>query len=214
MKGNLYIKAYNIFFRKKLVDTYFYLIIFVCLLHSATFLSAQNQSSSFSKEQYQFEAFQLPGGKLENTIQCIAQDSAGILWFGTQNGLVKYDGRQYVRFLHNPLDSNSLISSYVECIFVDKDNRLWIGAFDQGFTLFDPSTNSFERHYLRPEKGDQQITIGVNTIIGYKGDIWLGIHNGLLRMNPKNGASKYYYASPNYTDLFSANVVRALYVDA
>jgi len=90
----------------------------------------------------------LPGGKLENTLQCIAQDSTGILWFGTQNGLVKYDGRAYHRYLHNPLDSNSLISSYVECIFVDTDNTLWIGAFGLGFTRFDPKTNLFQRYYI------------------------------------------------------------------
>lgn len=193
---------------------HFDVILIGYLLFFSLFLSAQNQLPPFLKDQYQFEAFQLPGGKLENTIQCMTQDSSGVLWFGTQNGLVKYDGRQYERLLHHPSDSNSLISSYVECIYVDRKNRLWIGAFDQGYTIYTPEKNLFERHYIRPEKGDQQITIGVNAILEYKEDIWLGTHNGLMRINSVNGEVKHYYDDPNYTNMFSANVVRALYVDS
>lgn len=134
------------------MPSYLNIILFAYFYLFAQPLSAQYEApNAFFKENYQFEPFQLPGGKLENTLQCMAQDSTGVIWFGTQNGLVKYDGRQYERYLHNPLDSNSLISSYVECIYVDADNTLWIGALDQGVTRFDPKRNHFQRYYLKRE---------------------------------------------------------------
>ena len=192
-------KRRNLFYLITIVFSYIYIFSLP--------LSAQYEApNSFSKENYQFETFQLPGGKLENTLQCIAQDSTGILWFGTQNGLVKYDGRAYHRYLHNPLDSNSLISSYVECIFVDTDNTLWIGAFGLGFTRFDPKTNLFQRYYMKDD-------IGVNTILRYREHIWLGSHNGLIRFNPESKEFKTYLANPTYIDFYSSNVFRGLYVD-
>lgn len=177
-------------------------------------LSAQYQPTpTFSKDQYQFEPFLLPGGKLENIIQCMAQDSTGVIWIGTQNGLVKYDGRKFERFLHDPLDVNSLINNYVECIYVDTDGSLWIGSFTEGFTIFQPEINQFQRYYLTDENGEEIPTVGVNTILRHQNYIWLGTHNGLFRFEEDSKQFKRYYFDPDYKGIFTANVVRALYVD-
>ena len=193
---------------------YLTLTLFAYFNCSSIALTAQYQPpQTFSKDQYQFEPFLLPGGKLENIIQCMAQDSTGVLWIGTQNGLVKYDGRKFERFLHNPLDSNSLINNYVECIYVDTDGSLWIGSFSEGFTTFQPSTNQFQRYYLRGENGKKTPKIGVNTILRHQKYIWLGTHNGLFRFDQQSKQFKRYYFDPDYKEIFTANVVRALYVD-
>jgi len=155
----------------------------------------------------------LPGGKVENVLQCIAQDSSGVLWFGTQNGLVKYDGRQYKRYLHNSLDSNSLISSYVECIHVDPDGILWVGAFEYGFTRFDPVKHQFRRYYVKGAREGSESTMGVNVILRYSDHIWLGTHNGILRYSPERDEFKRYHSKPFYKDIFNSNTVRALHID-
>jgi len=190
-----------------------------CLLVSLVLLSiitlpAQYQSpSSFSKENYHFEPFELPGGKLDNVIQCMAQDSIGNLWIGTQNGLVKYDGRQFERFLHNPLDSNSLINNYVEHIYVDSNGILWIGSFAGGFTKFNPVTHQFQRYFVKGADQKELPKMGVNVIQGFQKYIWLGTHNGLHRFDPQTELFQRYYVKPDYKDIFTSNVVRALYVD-
>ena len=164
--------------------------LFVLLLWTDFSFSQNRQSSSISTEEYSFIPFELPGGKVENVLQCVAQDSSGVLWFGTQNGLVSYDGRKFNRFFHNPLDSNSLISSYVECIHVDPNGILWIGSFEYGFTRFDPIRQHFKQFYLKGGEGENQPFIGVNTIQYYQGHLWLGTHNGLLRYAPKSNDFK------------------------
>ena len=68
-------------------------------------------------------------------VQCSLQDKAGNLWFGTtENGLYKYDGKSFSRFLvADGLNSNN-ISSLLE----DKDGKIWIGT-EAGLCLYDPS---------------------------------------------------------------------------
>ena len=191
-----------------------YLLLILLLVISNFRIKAQYQPPlSFSKDNYQFESFELPGGKLDNVIQCMAQDSTGILWIGTQNGLVKYDGRQFERLLHNPLDSNSLISNYVECIYVDSEGILWVGAYAGGFTKYNPTTNQFQQYNLKGATGEILPTMGVNTIVQYQKCIWLGTNNGLFRFDYELDSFKSYYFNPNSTDILTANVVRALYVD-
>lgn len=167
----------------------------------------------FSQDQYYFEPFELPGGKLNNVIQCMAQDSSGVLWIGTQNGLVKYDGRQFERFLHNPLDSNSLSSNYIESIHIDANNALWIGIYAGGLNKFNPITNQFQRYFLKDEAGKELRTMGVNIIQSFQQYIWLGTNNGLHRFNPESGLFKNYYFNRESVDILTANVVRTIYVD-
>src|SRR5687767_11514834 len=73
------------------------------------------------------------GNPRYGNVQCILQDKAGNLWFGTtQNGLYKYDGKSFSRFLvADGLNSNN-ISSLLE----DKDGKIWIGT-EEGVCLYD-----------------------------------------------------------------------------
>lgn len=193
----------------------FYLLaIFSFFCAIPAFLSAQYQApNTFSIDNYYFESFQLPGGKLENIVQCIAQDSTGFLWFGTQKGLVKYDGRQFVQYFSNPLDSNSLGSDYIESIYVDADGILWVGAFKNGFTKFNPTTNQFKRYYVPGKDGEILPLMGINAILKYQDYIWLGTHNGLHRFDPKTESFNQYFFQPEKHDIYNANVIRELYID-
>ncbi len=70
-------------------------------------------------------------------VQCSLQDKAGNLWFGTtENGLYKYDGKSFSRFLvDDGLNSNNIYS-----LLEDKDGKIWIGTL-AGLCLYDPSTS-------------------------------------------------------------------------
>ena len=88
-------------------------------------LSAQKQVQA---PFFEFEQIDLPGGLQGNTVNCMTQDEYGFVWFGTVSGLTRYDGRDFIRYHHNPLDSNSLIDNYVESILIDSKGNFWIGS--------------------------------------------------------------------------------------
>ena len=76
------------------------------------------------------------GSPSYGNVQCSLQDKAGNLWFGTtENGLYKYDGKSFSRFLvSNGLNSNNIYS-----LLEDKDGKIWIGT-DAGLCLYDGKT--------------------------------------------------------------------------
>lgn len=69
-------------------------------------------------------------------VQCSLQDRAGNLWFGTtENGLYKYDGKSFSRYL----ETDGLISNEIYCLFEDANGKIWIGT-KAGLSLYDGKT--------------------------------------------------------------------------
>lgn len=188
----------------------------VLLLWSYCFVCA---TPSFCQHQVplpflEFEQITLPGGLQGNTVQCMAQDEYGFLWFGTVNGLTRYDGRGYRRYRHNPLDSNSLINDYVECLLIDQKGIIWIGSLGKGLTRFNPTNNTFKRY--KPQRGNPNgLTDGIiNTIIEEEtGILWLGTNSGITRLDPDTEIFKHYKVNPNSASNLESERIRVLYLD-
>lgn len=71
-------------------------------------------------------------------------DKEGYLWIGTQYGLLRFDGNNFDRYLHDENSETSLSDSRILKIFRDSDDRLWI-ATCEGLNLYNPDTDSFKR---------------------------------------------------------------------
>lgn len=85
-------------------------------------------------------------GLPENTGQAILQDKDGFLWIGTQNGLVRYDGYEFIIFQNQPDDSTSLSNNFIQSLFEDRDGYLWVGT-RSGLNRYHPRQNYFERFF-------------------------------------------------------------------
>ncbi|MCB9316094.1 MAG: response regulator [Lewinellaceae bacterium] len=195
-----------------------YAILLLLMLCTVSLLNAQATRSVDGFEP-RFEIFQLPGAEAENNVQCVVQDSLGFLWFGTTNGLVRYDGESYVTYRYNPVDTNTLASSYVETIFIDSKGLFWLGHYTLngekgGLTLFDPKTETFTRFNYDPQNpngiSDPRPTVITEDREGY---IWIGTFAGLDRYDRKTGTFKHFRHNPNDATSLSYDLVRALYVD-
>jgi len=81
-------------------------------------------------------------GLSNNTVRCIAKDHNGFLWFGTRDGLNRYDGNAFTVYRHQFKDSNSLICSYILTLCEDKAGRLYIGT-RQGLSIYDHLSGRF-----------------------------------------------------------------------
>src|SRR5688500_12765021 len=81
-------------------------------------------------------------GLSNSTIESICQDHRGFMWFGTRDGLNRFDGNQMVVYKYDAADSTSLSDNFITCIYEDRNHILWIGTIN-GLNRFDAESNSF-----------------------------------------------------------------------
>jgi ligand-binding sensor domain-containing protein/signal transduction histidine kinase len=93
-------------------------------------------------QQTSFKHYSVKDGLSQSEIKCIFQDSEGFIWFGTQNGLNKFNGYTFEKYFFNPNDSTSISSSWIYGITEDKSGNLWI-ATKRGLNRFDKKTGKF-----------------------------------------------------------------------
>jgi PAS domain S-box-containing protein len=109
-----------------------------------------------------FDHYAVENGVSQSYIICIFQDSEGYMWFGTQNGLNKFDGYSFESYFNDPADSNSISNSWIFDIAEDRNGFLWV-ATKGGLNRFNKRTDRFSRVSLPAD----------NTITG--GDFVYGI---------------------------------------
>src|SRR5688572_9201464 len=88
-------------------------------------------------------------GLSNSTIESICQDHRGFMWFGTRDGLNRFDGNQMVVYKYDATDSTSLSDNFVTYIYEDRNHNLWIGTIN-GLNRFDAESNSFTRFRHKP----------------------------------------------------------------
>ena len=133
-------------------------------------------------QEYSIEKISIEEGLSQSTINAIVQDQKGFLWLGTQDGLNRYDGRNFKVFKRNPFDTTSLSNNFVTALLIDSSERLWVGTRNGGLHLFDAKTEQFRRYEHDPQ---QATTLSSNYITTIYEDsqkqLWIGTVNGLNR---------------------------------
>jgi ligand-binding sensor domain-containing protein/signal transduction histidine kinase len=128
-------------------------------------------------------------------VDSIVQDSQGFLWFGTWNGLNRYDGYKCKVFKHEPGNDRSLSGTRVYSLFRDHGGNLWIGT-DQALDRFDPFTETFQ-HYRLDRPGDNaDLSIVDHISEDSHGSLWLSTQNGLFRLDTETGRMTNYRHVP------------------
>jgi ligand-binding sensor domain-containing protein/two-component sensor histidine kinase len=83
-------------------------------------------------------------GLASSWINSTLQDDRGYFWFGTQNGLQRFDGKRFVTYKHDPNDTTSLAGNQVYCLMQDNKKRLWMSAGGHP-SIFNPLKRNFKR---------------------------------------------------------------------
>lgn len=94
-------------------------------------------SSMVRSQPYRFQRIGLEEGLTQLSVMSIVQDREGFLWFGTWDGLNRYDGYEFVRYRHDPDDSSSLSVNSIICMTEAVDGRLWLGTSNRGVNVFE-----------------------------------------------------------------------------
>lgn len=147
-----------------------------------------------------FEHFTIADGLPENSVRCILQDHLGYMWFGTQNGLVKYDGYNMKVYSWDPEDSLSISDGNISSIYEDKSGALWIGT-QGGLIRFDRATETFASYLHNP---DDSTSINSNLVLSIYEDnadnFWVSTNEGLNLFDRQNESfEQIYYQDSTYS---------------
>jgi len=156
-----------------------------------------------------FNHLTIKNGLSDGRVDCILQDSYGFLWFGTQDGLNRYDGYNFTVFDHDVFDSTSISSNWIRCIFEDKNRNLWIGTEGGGLNQFDYENEQFIRWTNQPDNPQSLDDNFVRAIYEDSfGILWIGTRTGLSQFNRKKNIFAPFHHEPfNLTSLtFDENV--------
>jgi ligand-binding sensor domain-containing protein/signal transduction histidine kinase/DNA-binding response OmpR family regulator len=141
----------------------FYLnILFFLLFHQMT-LAQESKSVLFSH-------LNSDNGLSGSSVNCILKDKYGFLWFGTGDGLNKYDGNKFQVFRNKPGNPKTIPYNLIMSLFEDKAGEFWVGTLGGGLAKYNRGDNSFTSYgggliYSISESSD--------------GNLWLGTYDGL-----------------------------------
>ena len=165
-------------------------------------LSAQN-----------FESIPVEQGFAQRSVVCIFQDSRGFMWFGTKNGLSRYDGYNFIVFRHDPENPQSLSHNHITSIYEDGTGALWIGTNGGGLNKFDREQEYFINYQADPDDPQSLSDNRVFAVFGdQSGSLWIGTLRGLNKLDPEQNEFLLHQADPSDSYSFH-NRVFALYED-
>ena len=163
-------------------------LTFVIAILFIKLLSAQSAKIQNNQGSLQLEELGLDQGLSQSTITAIVQDKLGFIWFGTQDGLNRYDGYSMVVYKHNPLNSNSVADDNITCLLGDKEGNIWIGTQQGGLDRYSITENKFH-HFKHKENDSSSLSENYVTSLfeDNHGGIWVGTSGkGLNLLNSIN----------------------------
>lgn len=174
--------------------------------------------TSFSKvRDITFENIGLEHGLSQLSVNCIMKDKKGFMWFGTEDGLNRYDGYGFTIYKHDPDDPASISDNHIRIICEDNEEEaLWIGTKEGGLSKFNLQTETFTNYKHDP---NDPRSLSHNEVYSLyrdrNGVLWVGTWGGgLNRFDKKTGTFTHYRCRRGNPSSLSHNIVRAIFEDS
>ena len=147
-------------------------------------------------EKYYFQHLGLKNKLSQSSVLCITQDRSGFMWFGTKDGLNRYDGSTFRIFKNDYTRPNSLGNNVINALYENKDGKLWVGT-DNGIYLYDPTIESFSK-LDSPSQDSVYITQPViQMATDPKGNIWVIVESQGVFCYDNDKHSLFHYPVPD-----------------
>jgi signal transduction histidine kinase/ligand-binding sensor domain-containing protein/CheY-like chemotaxis protein len=149
----------------------------------------------------------------QSAVHCILQDDKGFMWFGTEDGLNRYDGHRFVIYRPDSGNPKSLSNNWITCMLIDRRGTFWIGTQD-GLNTFDFETGTF-RHPLQNAKYPNSLSHNSIKCLweDSAGNLWIGTLRGLNRLNRQTGHITRYLHQPGAPGTLSHDTICSLLED-
>lgn len=159
------------------------------------------------QKEYKFINFSSKNGLSSNSINAIIKDKNGFMWFGTEDGLNKFDGQNFKVYRHKETDKTSIGRGPVNDLIQDKNGQIWLAT---NFTLsvYNLNLDSFINYDFN--------NYGWITSLyaDHNGKIWVGTYSGLFLFDPKTQKTIAFRANPKDATQLNSNIINCIYEDA
>jgi PAS domain S-box-containing protein len=162
-----------------------------------------------------FDHLGIENGLSQSSINAIVQDSRGFMWFGTEDGLNRYDGFNFRVFRHDPDDPGSLAFNHIKALCVDRSGALWAAMNGGGLDRYDSRLERFIHYRHNPtDPGSLSSDYVTSVAEDRAGNLWVGTAGGgLNRIDPARRRLTRYRNSPADPASLGHNGVRTVFED-
>lgn len=150
------------------------ILLLFCLLLSCVCAAKEGR--------YVFRTFNADNGLAHNSVQAIIQDRTGFMWFGTKDGLNRYDGSE-IRTV--AVADAALGNGCIGALCEDGQGRIWIGT-DDGVCVYDPETERAARFLQRADDGSRIAESVPQIVLAPDSTVWIAAGSqGFFRYDPR-----------------------------
>ncbi len=167
-----------------------------------------------------FKHITVAEGLSQSMVYCIAQDSKGFLWFGTEDGLNRYDGYAIRVFRWDPRRRDVPASrvtplTNIFALCADPQGGVWIGSFGGGLAYYDPASDQIRTYSHDPDDSTSLSSANVGAVfVDRQGTLWVGtLDGGLNRFDRATGTWMHYRCDEHDPTTISSDYVRCVYED-
>ncbi|PJJ84144.1 hybrid sensor histidine kinase/response regulator [Mucilaginibacter auburnensis] len=159
------------------------------------------------KQNVKFTHITTADGLSQSTVTCILKDRYGFMWFGTEDGLNRYDGYRFIIYRNNLNDKNAIAGNSITTLYEDKTGNIWIGT-KEGLSRYNRTNNNFVNYTAKP---GGLTNSSINSICeDNDGNIWVGTLMNLNILNPRNNKIEYLLADGKPGSLSNTRVTYIL----
>lgn len=180
----------------------------LCLLFLVIMQGAYAQNKRIN-----FTSITSKDGLSSNVITAIVKDRYGIMWFGTEDGLNKYDGTSFTVYRHIAADSSSLPTNEVVALHEDRFGTLWIGTNGGSICSYDRQQDNFKRLPQYKEFNNKNNVIRA-IASDYLGHVWISNINGLSSLNLKTRKLTNMPLGPEKSGRLASKTVLCIFEDS
>lgn len=173
---------------------------------------------TLNAQSHKFRHYGVENGMSSNTIFKLFQDRDGLMWFGTNDGLTRFDGFSLKTWRGNPSDTLSLGNNIVYALEEDRSGTLYVGT-GNGLYAFDKNEESFREIFssgsLPGVNKDRSSSIFVKSMdIDKKERLWIAtLGQGLLRLDIKSGTLVRFSKDPDNRCGIDSDYITAVLCD-
>ena len=191
------------------------LLSFLHVVAAADNAPGVDAGSRLIQRNIQFSTLSLPDGLSQSTVNAIVQDKQGFIWFGTQEGLNRYDGYEFEVYEKDSAERHSLSHDWVWTVYADNAGQIWVGTDGGGLSRYEPASDNFTHFRHNPDDPASLSGDRVRVIYQDKhGVFWIGTDgNGLNRFNPGDGSFVHYRHDPDISGSLANDKVLAILED-
>jgi len=156
------------------------LVVMLFFMLSTLFVSKSSAIDAVNNLNFDF--YSQEHGLSNNQIHCILQDKKGWMWFGTSQGVCRFDGYKFTVFKTDVEDSTSLKGNLVRTIFEDSKGQLWVGTENGGLNKFNREKENFRQLFYHGEQAVLHDASVTSIHEDLAGNLWVGTETQLFRM--------------------------------